>query len=148
MIATIYDTATGRYLRFVEGPDALNIAINVRPGETAIDGEHPENSRLVGGEVQLMPDRPIGDHWDFDAASESWIDPRPAAEIEAEQIAELRRERDRRLAASDWTQMPDAPLSPTLREAWRIYRQALRDMPDTQDPAAPEWPSIPTEDNP
>ena len=34
--------------------------------------------------------------------------------------------RNAKLAQSDWTQLPDAPVD---REAWAIYRQALRDLP-------------------
>lgn len=45
-------------------------------------------------------------------------------------LAALRRERDRRLAESDWTQLPDAPLSGGQKEAWRVYRQVLRDLPE------------------
>jgi|YNPBryunderm2012_1023409.scaffolds.fasta_scaffold62590_1 hypothetical protein len=41
----------------------------------------------------------------------------------------LREERNRLLAESDWTQMPDAPLDERTRQAWREYRQALRDLP-------------------
>jgi len=35
------------------------------------------------------------------------------------------------LAASDWTQMPDSPLTAEQRQAWADYRQALRDFPAT-----------------
>lgn len=35
------------------------------------------------------------------------------------------------LASSDWTQMPDSPLSDAKRAEWAAYRQALRDLPDT-----------------
>ena len=53
--------------------------------------------------------------------------------------AALRNERNARLSASDWTQMPDAPVD---RAAWAAYRQALRDLPDnTTDPARPIWPT-------
>lgn len=31
----------------------------------------------------------------------------------------------------DWTQLPDAQLSPEDKEAWTTYRQQLRDLPDT-----------------
>jgi hypothetical protein len=34
--------------------------------------------------------------------------------------------RDRKLAASDWTQIADAPVD---KLAWATYRQALRDLP-------------------
>jgi len=44
----------------------------------------------------------------------------------------LRRERDRLLTESDWTQMPDVPEA--TRTAWQTYRQALRDLPSTATP--------------
>lgn len=63
----------------------------------------------------------------------------------AELIARLRDERDRRLSASDHTQLPDYPLSDMARVAWAAYRQALRDLPETiTDPASVEWPLPPT----
>ena len=34
--------------------------------------------------------------------------------------------RNAKLAESDWTQLPDAPVD---KEAWANYRQALRDLP-------------------
>jgi hypothetical protein len=34
--------------------------------------------------------------------------------------------RNTQLAASDWTQLPDAPVD---KGAWANYRQALRDLP-------------------
>lgn len=53
----------------------------------------------------------------------------------------LRSERDALLAASDWTQLPDAPVD---SEAWAVYRQALRDLPEnTTNPEEPTWPSLP-----
>lgn len=39
----------------------------------------------------------------------------------------IKLERDRRLVASDWTQLPDVPQ--TTRDLWESYRQALRDLP-------------------
>lgn len=41
----------------------------------------------------------------------------------------IRLKRNQLLAASDWTQIPDAPLTEEQKEAWRTYRQALRDIP-------------------
>jgi len=45
----------------------------------------------------------------------------------------LRPERNRMLAASDWTQLNDAPLSEDKRAAWSAYRQDLRDLTDNID---------------
>ena len=53
----------------------------------------------------------------------------------------VRAERDRLLAASDWTQVADAPVDAA---AWAAYRQALRDVPqDYATPDAVVWPTIP-----
>lgn len=57
---------------------------------------------------------------------------------------QLRNERNRLLAETDWSRIDDAPLSDAQREAFREYRQALRDLPDTTtDPANPAWPVKP-----
>lgn len=41
---------------------------------------------------------------------------------------DVRRERNRLLTLSDWTQLPDAPLSTDMKNAWAGYRQELRDI--------------------
>ena len=46
-------------------------------------------------------------------------------------LERMRLERNRLLAASDWTQVADAPVD---RAAWATYRQALRDFPATWEP--------------
>jgi len=60
--------------------------------------------------------------------------------IDASKSARL--ERDRRLSSCDWTQVADAPVDANL---WKIYRQALRDVP-SQDgfPDNIEWPIEPS----
>jgi len=58
-------------------------------------------------------------------------------------LSTLRKERNKRLAACDWTQVNDVVLS-NDRE-WKIYRQALRDITQTtEDPANPVWPTQPS----
>ncbi len=50
--------------------------------------------------------------------------------------------RNAKLAQSDWTQLPDAPVNKT---AWATYRQALRDLPaqggNADDATIPSVPS-------
>jgi len=50
----------------------------------------------------------------------------------------MRYQRNRLLAASDWTQTLDAPLTDEQRAAWATYRQQLRDAPANWTPG-PEW---------
>lgn len=42
-------------------------------------------------------------------------------------LTALRAERNKRLFETDWTQILDSPI--TNREAWAVYRQELRDLP-------------------
>lgn len=46
---------------------------------------------------------------------------------------DVRRERNRLLTLSDWTQMSDSPLSTDMKDAWATYRQELRDITDALD---------------
>ena len=51
--------------------------------------------------------------------------------------------RNRQLSESDWTQLPDVPLSTAKLDAWKVYRQALRDITDQPGyPGTIIWPTI------
>lgn len=58
--------------------------------------------------------------------------------------AALRQERNKRLRDTDWSQIV-ADIDPAAKEAFAIYRQALRDMTEAPDvnPLAPVWPVHP-----
>jgi hypothetical protein len=58
----------------------------------------------------------------------------------------LRFYRDIRLSSSDWTQLPDSPLSAEKKQEWATYRQQLRDLlSDTSaNPKLIEIPEEPT----
>lgn len=64
-------------------------------------------------------------------------------EIEANiqsQWVKVRAQRDTMLTACDWTQLPDVPLNAEQKQAWVIYRQALRDVTNQEDPYNIIWP--------
>ena len=46
---------------------------------------------------------------------------------------EVRQTRDRLIAETDYTQLSDTPITNESREAFKIYRQALRDLPNSID---------------
>ncbi|MCD9516991.1 tail fiber assembly protein [Photobacterium carnosum] len=57
----------------------------------------------------------------------------------------IRLKRDRLIRDTDWTQMPDAPLTSEKKAEFTAYRQALRDIPQTYDnPDDIVWPTKPT----
>ena len=69
------------------------------------------------------------------------------AQTQEELAQALREMRDVLLKESDWTQMPDCPLSEEIKNDWRIWRQEMRDITSTvsyplentsQLPATPE----------
>lgn len=56
----------------------------------------------------------------------------------------IRAQRNYLLAQSDWTQLADAPLTQEQKNAWAVYRQALRDVPSHFNlPEEVVWPSAP-----
>lgn len=52
--------------------------------------------------------------------------------------------RDNYLKLTDFTQLPDAPLSDQVKQDFLIFRQELRTMFDKDDVNSIVWPSIPT----
>lgn len=77
-------------------------------------------------------------------ATEIDFTPEEIAALEPAEVGawnNLRAERNRHLADTDWTVLGD---SPTPTAAWKAYRQALRDLPaNTTDPFNPVWPTPP-----
>lgn len=60
-------------------------------------------------------------------------------------LKDLRAERDRRLATTDWVTLKAYSTSTPVPETWATYMQALRDLPaTTEDPTNPEWPVQPS----
>lgn len=99
-----------------------------------------------GDEWRDYPPRP---HPACQWTGSAWVDPRTPAQLAAETAAKweaMRNERNALLAACDWTQVPDVPLSLIEKTAWAAYRKKLRDLPaKTADPANPAWPTPPNE---
>ncbi|TQF71850.1 tail fiber assembly protein [Pseudoalteromonas luteoviolacea] len=61
-------------------------------------------------------------------------------------FADIRAKRNRLLAESDYTQMPDSELSENAKHAWAEYRKALRALPQTYATAGDvAWPDMPTQ---
>ncbi len=67
----------------------------------------------------------------------------PPAPTRAECLTGIRYKRNELLKETDWTQMPDSPLTSEQRAVWKIYRQLLRDFPENCNPYNPDWPTKP-----
>ena len=111
----------------------------VPPGHTLliVDERPPLEFYVDNDTVVPIEPAPSGFH-EFDVAAKQWV---ISNELMAQQA---RLERDRLLAASDWTQLLDAELSRAQREKWALYRKKLRRVPEQPGfPAEVVWPTPP-----
>ncbi len=94
--------------------------------------------RVFGDPIPNGAPRRPGIGYIWDAQAEEWVF------SEARAYYEIRKKRNRLLAETDYTQMPDYIASnPDMTEAWKQYRQALRDFPEACDLQNPVWPKKP-----
>jgi hypothetical protein len=100
-----------------------------QPGLTAIDydiGQSP------------------GDWYAFNVNTKTWEDTRTEQQKYNDAVRPAIQKRASLLAASDWTQIPNSPLTAEKQTAWATYRQALRDIPtQTEYPFTIVWPTPP-----
>lgn len=119
----------------------------VKPGMVPVPDSIAEKMlrfkvRYSGG-VWTVTDKPILPPQQFmswNGQMGEWVDARTADQ----KWAAVRIERDKKLAASDWTTLADVPLSSEARAQWVLYRQALRDVTSQPDPGSINWPTPPS----
>lgn len=129
---TYYDPETGRVGGCFSG-DAEHADANTPQGMARLDGKHPLGGYVQDGRFVAFPARPSQYHH-FDYDLKQWVYDSASA------WGAVRAERNRLLAESDWTQLPDVPTA--TRQAWATYRQALRDITKQPDPLNIVWPSL------
>jgi hypothetical protein len=61
-------------------------------------------------------------------------------QLDAKELSIARSNRNNLLKDSDWTQLPNNPLTVEKQEEWNVYRQKLRDIPKTIPYIFPEPP--------
>ena len=88
-------------------------------------------NKMVNGVVIAMTDAEIAE---FNANKPT------DAEILANKWQSIRAQRDGKLFETDWRASSDL----TLSDAWKTYRQALRDVPTQSDPDNITWPTEPS----
>jgi len=132
---TIFEASTGEVIFCGTASDPHQL---ISDGQDVLLGEEYQGGwiDLNTAEHRLPPPQPSPHHV-FDYTTKQWVDPRTAET----QWPVVRAQRNARLSASDWTQLPDVPLA--TKEAWAAYRQALRDVTLQPDPFAIIWPVSP-----
>lgn len=96
----------GDILRTGSCPDNM-FELQAGDGEFVIDGVADDaTKRIIDG---VIVDKPI--------------------QVTYISIDEIRFQRDILIAKTDWTQLPDAPLTTAQKAKYKSYRTALRDLP-------------------
>lgn len=91
-------------------------------GKNVIEGNADDSCQYIeNGQVVDMPAKPDGEAY-FDFDSKQW---EPDF---AQQSSLVKNQRDQLLSQSDWTQIPNNPLTPAKQQEWAVYRQELRDI--------------------
>jgi len=116
------------------------VALEELIGVKNINFEYDRNTThdCVWDEIILLDDYEKPSKEAFEAKLQELIDAQP--------LNELRTERNKRIAQTDYLFTSDYPHPiEETKQAWLDYRQALRDLPaNTTDPENPIWPEAPT----
>lgn len=134
---SIYDI-TGRILRTVNCPES-QVAVQIKVGEAYVEGEFSSDEFQIRSEVlEKLPPKPTEYHL-FNYTSQQWQDPRtPATEWPL-----VRVKRDALLSETDWVITKAMEMGTPVPDAWKVYRQALRNITTQADPFALTWPVVP-----
>ena len=120
---TIYNISSGEIRKCVSASESDIVNMYNSETENVVAGYfEPGSYKIEGGEAVELVET---EDWDFFN----------------------RDKRDYGLSRSDWTQVPDSPLSDTKKAEWATYRQALRNItthsnwPNLEDA---DWPTPPS----
>lgn len=124
----IYNATTGEVLRTLS-TTIETIAINTKAGEGFLPylGSNFDIHVDIATKT-IMPGR---------------IDSRTADEKARVEWFTVRRERDKRLAETDWVSSRYLDQVGVIPDEWRAYRQSLRDVTNQADPFNIIWPVLP-----
>lgn len=133
---TIYKTETGE---IVNSGSCLNISIQVIPEGCTISElkSDPLTQYIKNNSTKNIPPKPSFE-CDFDFVNEVWV---PSFDKQSEDI---KSKRNSLLYQSDWTQIPNTPLTAEQQQSWADYRQQLRDITSQSGyPFNVVWPTPP-----
>jgi len=129
----------GQILRTVECPKNI-LEYQIHSNESGIEIDESiswDTHYIVNNVVFLLPEKP-NQFCKFDYQNKIWINDSEKA------INEINLTRLVLLQKSDWTQVPNGPLTAEQQQAWAVYRQELRDITSQSGyPFNVIWPTPP-----
>lgn len=148
----VYDVASFEIISTGEcSPDVFEMQAS-NPGEAVIEGVASSDSAYVeNGQIVLYTQQ------QKDAKSNrpsfafvwsnttfTWYDPRDQQQKYDSCVQAVNAQRIQLLYESDWTQIPNNPLTEQAQQDWANYRQQLRDIPQQSGyPFDVVWPTPP-----
>lgn len=115
---TVY-VSSGKIVRLL---DCDNIEQQLADGEAYLEDWFTDTEYYVAqGQAVQIPLKP-SEYCVFDYTTKQWVQQESLA------IVDVLPKRQRLLYSSDWTQIPNGPLTSEQQQAWADYRQQLRDI--------------------
>jgi hypothetical protein len=107
-------------------------------GTNVIEGTANDSKQYIQDEqIVDMPPKPSELAY-FDYSTKEWV----LDYLSQEELSKSKR--DNLLYKSDWTQLPNGPLTTEQQQAWAVYRQELRDITSQSGyPFNVIWPTPP-----
>jgi hypothetical protein len=133
---TIYDSTTGQIISVRDCPDITQQALN--PLHSYIEGDYSGTEYYIDDGVPVTFPSHNYTYPLFDYETKTW----------SEDIRRITNDvltkRRNFLVNTDWTQLPNNPLSTEKQTAWAVYRQELRDITNQSGyPLNVTWPTKP-----
>lgn len=135
MIYTIYGLTTGQILRVV---NTNEIESQIGQNESFIEGEFDDVTYYIENNAAVeIPAQP-SEYSVFDFTTKQWVLTPDLA------VTDVLMARNKLLFSTDWTQIPNNPLTSEQQAEWATYRQELRDIPQQSGyPYNVVWPVAP-----
>jgi hypothetical protein len=135
---TIYKKLNGEiFSQFGGSLESLQLNIDFDT-QDYIEGNYLREFYYIQNNEPVEISRPPDVWYDFNYNTKQWVANRDKA------IDFISEKRKKLLIDSDWTQLPNGPLTQQQQEAWAVYRQQLRDIPQQSGyPFNVVWPTPP-----
>jgi hypothetical protein len=133
----LYKSDTGEITRNISCPENM-IESQLNAGEGFIEGTASDETQYISQQSIVNKSEKPDWFYDYDYQTHSWV------VNETKLILQIMQQRNSLLIGSDWTQIPNGPLTIETQEQWAVYRQQLRDITSQSGyPFNVVWPTQP-----
>ena len=126
VIKAVYQGLTGKEVELIAG-DRKVITVEILPGHGVVDAIFTGGEQNAKGQyrtITFSPKPAVEAHETCYIRQGKWVKRQNVGAL----WNMIRRERDEVLKNSDWTQLPDSPLTEQQKKKWQKRRQELRDL--------------------